>query len=84
MPGVSAFNAAENGPGGAVFRADMPAGRAGLGCIGRVHPPHFPAKPTSFVFKLAEGFCMALFKQRAVEAALGGDVPTGGIDRALD
>ena len=83
MAGVSAFNAAENSPRGAVFWADMPAGRAGLGRIGRVHPPHFPAKPTSFVFELAEGFRMALFKQRAVEAAFCGDVLAGGIGRAF-
>jgi|GEM_PF-3715306 len=66
MAAVSAFNTAENSSGGAVFWANLPAGRAGLGRIGRVHGPHFPAAPTSFVFKLAEGFSMTLFKQRAV------------------
>jgi hypothetical protein len=83
VAGVSALNTAENSPGGAVFWADLPAGRAGLGRIGRVHPPRFPAKPTSFVFELAESFCMALFKQQAVKAALCGDVLAGGIDRAF-
>jgi hypothetical protein len=83
MAGVSAPDTAENSPGGAVFRANMPAARAGLGSIGRVHRPHFPTEPTGFISELAERFGMALFKERAVEATLCGDVLAGGIDRAL-
>ena len=61
MAGVSAFDAAENGPRGAVSHTDVPATRAGLRRIGRVDSAYFAAEPSGFVAQLADGFRMALF-----------------------